>query len=113
MIRRLSIPILSLSLLAGCTDALGIGGDCVASMNLVRRTEGGPPQSTQGPTELSGTYEEIWFYFPGGARQGRKYSFRWGSGVNSCEMEGPTPVSRSKLPPREGGFSMSGDGDRR
>lgn len=110
ILRRLCLPLLLTSLASGCTDALGIGADCAADMNRVRRTEGGPPQSTQGPTELSGVFEEVWFYFPSGGRRGQKYTFRWGPGIQSCEMRTES-VSRSVLRPREGAPSTSGDGE--
>ncbi|MBW3629190.1 MAG: hypothetical protein KY464_07830 [Gemmatimonadetes bacterium] len=111
--RRLSLPLLLISLAGGCSDALGIGGGCAADMNLVRRKEGGPPQSTQGPTELSGgVFEEVWFYFASGARRGQKYTFRWGTSIGSCQVSAES-VSRSVLRPREGGLSTSGDGETR
>lgn len=102
-----------MTLAGGCTDALGIGADCAVDMTLVRRREGGPPQSTQGPTELSGgVYEEVWFYFQIGAQRGQKYIFRWGPSIESCEMRSES-VSRSVLGPRQGVPSTSGDGETR
>ena len=108
--RQPYLPLLLISLASGCTDSLGIGGDCSVDMTLVRRREGGPPQSTQGPAEFAGVFEEVWFYFPTGARQGQKYTFRWGSGIDSCEMSSES-VSRSVLRPRAGGPTSTDDGE--
>jgi hypothetical protein len=80
--------------LAACTDALGLVSDCGGSKTAVRRAEGGPPTSSQGPAELDGNFEEVWFYFPDGSRAGRKYTFRWGEGYLTCETDGPVSVSR-------------------
>jgi hypothetical protein len=91
--RKRFAPLLLLPL-AGCADALGIVSDCSGSMTSVRRAEGGPPTSTQGPTELDGDFEEVWFYFTSGSSTGRKYSFRWGESLLTCETDGPIPVSR-------------------
>ena len=95
-IRKLIVPLLLLPL-AGCTDALGLVSDCGGSKTDVRRAEGGPPTSSQGPEELDGDFEEVWFYFPDGSRAGRKYTFRWGESFLTCETEGPFSVSRVLL----------------
>ena len=83
---------LAAALLAGCTDSLGVGGDCSSAMTSTRRTEGRPPDLVQGPSELDGDFTEVWTFYQGSS--GRRYSFRWGVSVLQCDVEGPAIVSR-------------------
>lgn len=62
--------------LAGCTDALGVGGPCSAEMYEVR-LQRGPPDETAG-----GNQAEIWFYDATGSTPRVSYEFDWSSG--SC-----------------------------
>ena len=88
---------LILPLLAGCTDALGIGTQCTAEMARVRRDFGNPDDIGTGGSLES----QIWFY---DARQGRNrftYEFDWEGG--SCLVSGPNfyhraPVDAPDLP---------------
>jgi hypothetical protein len=90
--RTLLAAMLLVPLLVGCTDALGLGGNCSSAMTSVRRDEGRPPDLVQGPTELDGDFSEVWTFYQG--TSGRRYSFRWGVSVRQCEVEGPSIVSR-------------------
>ena len=111
--RKLLAPLLLVPLLAGCTDSLGISSrDCSSVMTQIRRNEGRPPDNTQGPTELEGDFEEVWFYAADGNGPARRYSFRWGVSVQSCEANGPSPVT-NRVPEPAGPISMRGDGGRR
>jgi hypothetical protein len=96
--RRCALALLFLALLPGCTDSLGISGsDCTSQMNRVRRDEGGPPDQRQ-ENDIEGDFSEVWTYWDGSS--GRRYSFRWGVSVLSCQMEGPAAVSRVVVPER-------------
>ena len=83
--------VLLLAPLSGCVDSLGIGGDCSSQMSAVTRTEGRPPDLVQ-EDDLQGDFSEVWTFWSGSS--GRRYSFRWGVSVLSCQVEGPTTVSR-------------------
>ena len=109
--RKLLHALVLVPLLAGCTDAVGVGGDCSSAMTSVRLNEGGPPDDTQGPTDLEGDFEEVWFYFADSGGAARKYSFRWGVSVQSCEVTGPSPVT-NRVPASAGRLSI-GDGGAR
>ena len=91
------LPLLLVPLLAGCTDSLGLGSNCRSAMTAVRQAEGGPADLVQGPEELQGEFTEVWLYFDEGADTGRRYAFRWGVSIPTCQLEGPAPVSRTVL----------------
>lgn len=82
---------LILAPLAGCTDTLGIGGNCQAEMASVRQQFGSPDD-----TESVGE-SQLWFY---DARPGRgrfTYEFDWASGT--CLVSGPNPYTRAPTQP--------------
>ena len=88
----LFLVLLTLASLAGCVDSLGVsGGDCSSQMTRVRRDEGRPPDQVQDE-DLQGDFSEVWTYYSGST--GRRYIFRWGVTVRSCQVEGPVAVSR-------------------
>ena len=89
--RRPAFALLLLAPLTGCVDSLGVGGDCSSQMAQIRQREGGPPDLVQ-KGDLEGDFTEVWTYWEGSS--GNRYSFRWGVSVLSCQVEGPTTVSR-------------------
>ena len=89
--RRSARALLLAAPLSGCVDSLGVGGDCSQAMTSVSRSEGRPPDLVQ-EDELQGDFTEVWTYWEGST--GRRYSFRWGVSVLSCQVEGPATVSR-------------------
>lgn len=81
------VPLAAVVLVAGCTDALGIGGECDTEMREVRRDEGLPDEQTP-----QGLRSVRWIYDSGsGARY--YYDFDWSSG--SCIVTGPVAFSRA------------------
>jgi hypothetical protein len=96
--RHPALALLLLSLLPGCVDSLGVsGGDCTSQMTRVRRDEGRPPDQVQ-EDNIQGDFSEVWTFYDGSV--GRRYSFRWGVSVLSCQVEGPVAVSRVIVPER-------------
>lgn len=81
--KRLCLLAGCLSVLNGCLDATGFEEDCSGEMQSVRRREGGPPVSRNGPNETGGNYTETWRYDSG------FYVFRWGISYPSCQTSGP------------------------
>ena len=107
--RKLAIFLL-IPLLAGCTDSLGIGSNCSAEMQEVRRQEGRGPDSVQ-TDELAGNHSEQWVYFGGGSN--RVYTFRWGTSYESCQVSGPVRFWQGTPgPPQALSLSLSGNGGR-
>jgi hypothetical protein len=78
---------ISLLLLAGCQDVMGLGGSCAGEMQSVRRAEGTPDHNTR--TQQGGDFTETWVYLDG---EGRVYTFRWGTSFDSCQLIGPAPL---------------------
>lgn len=99
-------PALLALLLGGCTDLLGVAGDCSAEMRELRR-ERGQPNETIGPSEVAGNFSESWIY-----RSGDRYTFRWGTSYPSCEVE-ESRFSRSPGGPPELSLQQRGDRGRR
>ena len=89
---RRACALLLLPFLTGCVDSLGIGGDCSSQMTSVRRDNGGRPPDQVQEDDLQGDFTEVWTYYQGST--GKRYTFRWGVSVLSCQVEGPVPVSR-------------------
>lgn len=82
-------------LLVGCTDTLGLGGECDAEMATVRRDFGNPDDvGTGGSLD-----RQIWFYDARAGRDRFTYEFNWESGV--CIVSGPNFYARAPAePPR-------------
>ena len=82
---------LILPLLAGCTDALGIGGQCESEMSTVRRDFGNPDDFGTGGSLES----QIWFYDAEAGRDRFTFEFNWESGA--CVVSGPNFYARVPL----------------
>lgn len=81
---------LSIFLLAGCQDLVGLGGSCAGEMQSVRRLEGPPDRNPR--TRTGNDFTEQWVYLASGGEPGRVYTFRWGTSWDSCQMSGPAPL---------------------
>ena len=89
--RRIACALLLLPL-SGCVDSLGIAGtNCDSQKTRVSRDEGRPPDLVQ-ENDIQGDFSEVWTYWNGST--GRRYFFSWGVSSVSCQVQGPTTVSR-------------------
>lgn len=88
---RTIIATLVLLLVTGCQDLTGLGGNCAAEMQSVRRAEGPPDRNSR--TRQGGDFIEQWVYLASGGEPGRVYTFRWGTSNDLCDMMGPAPLN--------------------